>query len=139
MVFSGKLNHSSYIRTTQGLSRVEKMRINKPMKHLDHPNAWSWLGAAEGIELEGISLAQAADRAVSQLERRRDAGLPLHLAAVQLAALLVRLEGEMVAAGATSPEPFIERAYARARAVRLGEQFEAGLRTRTKCRRLAAR
>jgi hypothetical protein len=59
-----------------------------------------------------MSLAEAADRAVPQLEPCRDAGLPLRPETVRLAALLVHLEGEMVASGATSAEPFIERAYA---------------------------
>lgn len=69
-----------------------------------------------GIDFERLSLTEAADQAVSQLERQRDAGLSLRPQTVQFAALLVRIEGEMVASGAMSAEPFIERAYALDRA-----------------------
>jgi hypothetical protein len=51
---------------------------------------------------------------------------------VQLAALLVRLEGEMVVSGVTSAEPFIECAYARDRAHLLAERHRAGQRVWTR-------
>jgi hypothetical protein len=58
----------------------------------DFAAAWFWLShlaAAEGIDLQRLSLAEAADRAISQLEHQGDAGLPLRPGTVQLAVLLV--------------------------------------------------
>lgn len=43
-----------------------------------------------------MSLAEAADHAVSPLECHRDAGLALHPETVLFAALLVRLEGDPI-------------------------------------------
>ena len=101
----------------------------------DLSGAQSWLShwaTAEGIDFERMSLAQAADRAVSLLEQQREVGLPLRSETVRLAALLVRMEGEMVVAGASSPQPFIERAYALDRARLLGERHAAGQRIWTR-------
>jgi hypothetical protein len=106
----------------------------KRRKRPQQPDGWSWLcrlAAAEGINLQRMSLAEAADRAVSKLEHQRDASLPLRPQTVQFAALLVRLEGKTAASGATSAEPFVERAYARVRARRLREQYEAGWQVHT--------
>ena len=107
----------------------------KRRKHPDLSDARSWLShlaAAEGIDLEHLSLAEAVDRAVSQLEQQRDAGVPLRPGAVQFAALLLRIEGQMVVAGASSAEPFIERAYALDRARLLAERHAAGQRVWTR-------
>jgi hypothetical protein len=51
---------------------------NKRRTSPDYPDAWAWLGdlaAAEGIDLERMSLSEAADRAVSRLEQQRGEGL----------------------------------------------------------------
>jgi hypothetical protein len=107
----------------------------KRPKPPDLPDAWFWLShlaAAEGIDLGRFSLAEAADRAISQLEHQRDAGLPLRPGTVQLAALLIRLEGQMVVSGVPSAEPFIECAYARDRAHLLAERHRAGQRVWTR-------
>ena len=100
-----------------------------PKRRPDLSDARSWLShlsAADGINFEHLPLTEAADGAVSQLERQRDAGRPLRPEAVHLAALLVRIEGEMVVAGASSAEPFIERAYALDQARLLAERYAEG-------------
>jgi hypothetical protein len=109
--------------------------VPKRRKRPDLSDARSWLShlaAAEGIDFERMSFAEAADRAVSQLEQQRDAGLPLRPETVQLAALLVQIEGEMVAVGASSAELFIERAYALDRARLLAERHADGQRVWTR-------
>ena len=82
-------------------------------------DAWSWLcglAAAQRISLQKRTLAEAADCAVARLEHQRDCGLPLNPRTVQVAALLVRLEAELGASGASSAVPSVERAYVRERA-----------------------
>jgi hypothetical protein len=109
--------------------------VPKRPKRPDLSDARSWLShlaAAESIDLERMSFAEASDRAVSQLEQQRDAGLPLRPEAVHLAALLVRIEGERVVAGASSAAPFIERAYALDRARLLAERYAEGQRVWTR-------
>jgi len=103
--------------------------LPKRRKRPDLSDAGSWLchlAAAAGIDLQCLSLPEAADRAIFQLERQRDTGRPLRPPAVQFAALLVRIEGQMLASGATSPKAFIERAYALDRARLLAERHAAG-------------
>lgn len=98
------------------------------------PDAWAWLcslATGEGIDLERMPLAEAANRAVSRLEHRRAAGLSLTPAAIQLASLLVRLEGQSLS-GASSTEPFLEREYARVRARWLADRYTAGQRVWTR-------
>jgi chromatin segregation and condensation protein Rec8/ScpA/Scc1 (kleisin family) len=105
--------------------------VPKRRKRPNLSDARSWLShlaAAAGIDFERMSLAEAADRAVSQLEQQRDADLPLRPETVRLAALLVRIEGEMAVAGASSAEAFIERAYALDRARWLAGRHAAGQR-----------
>jgi len=75
---------------------------------------------------------EAANRAVSQLEQQREAGLRLRPGTVRFAALLVRIEGEMVVSGATSPATFIERAYALDCAGLLAERHAASRRVWTR-------
>ena len=90
-----------------------------------HTDAWSWLcglAASERISLQTMTLSEAADCAVARLENQRDCGLALNPRTVQVAALLVCLEAELVASGASSPVPLAERAYARERARLLAER-----------------
>ena len=79
-----------------------------------------------------MTLSEAADCAVARLEHQRDCGLPLNPRTVQVAALLVRLEGELVASGASSAKPFAERAYARERARLLAERHASAQRVWTR-------
>ena len=82
-------------------------------------DAWSWLcglTASERISLQTITLSEAADCAVARLENQRDCGLALNPRTVQVAALLVCLEAELGASGASSAVPSVERAYGRERA-----------------------
>ena len=98
-------------------------------------DAWSWLcglAAAQRISLQKRTLAEAADCAVPRLEHQRNCGLALNPRTVQVAALLVRLEAELVASGASSPVPLAERAYARERARRLAERHAAAQRVWTR-------
>ena len=93
-----------------------------------HRDAWSWLcglAASERISLQTMTLAEAADCATARLENQRDCGLALNPRTVQVAALLVRLEAELVASGASSPVPLAERAYAPERARLLAERHAA--------------
>ena len=63
------------------------------------------LAAAEGINLQG-NVADGSRRMRDLPTRTRArAGLPFRPETLQFAALLVRVVGEMVASGATSPEP----------------------------------
>ena len=96
----------------------------------DYPDAWAWLcdlAAAEGIKLERMPLTEAADCALSHLERKCAAGLPPAPGSVQLAALLVRLQGELALSGAASDDPILERAYACARARMLAARYAHSL------------
>ena len=86
------------------------------------------VAATESLDLTGMSLFEAAQCAVSHLEHRRDAGLPLNPEAVKLASLLARLEGESAVSGASTGDLFLERAYARDRARLLADRYAAGLR-----------
>ncbi len=120
----------------EGFVRSEKL---PPLpEHRKPPgcrNAWTWLctiAAAQDIDLQRMSLSEAADRAISHLEYQRDSGMPLIPATVQLASLLVRLEGEALLSDTFSTEPFIERAYARTLARWLATRWEAGLRVWTR-------
>ena len=93
-----------------------------------HTDAWSWLcglAASERISLQTMTLSEAADCAVARLENQRDCGLALNPRTVQVAALLVRLEGELVASGAYSSGPLAQRAYALERARLLAERHAA--------------
>ncbi len=94
-----------------------------------HVGAWSWLcglARAQGLDLDRISLAEAAERIVSQLEECRGSGVPLPADAVQLASRLVRWQRELLLAKASSADPLIERVYARERAKLLARQLERG-------------
>jgi len=73
-----------------------------------------------------MSLSDAAYCAVSHLERQRDAGLPLTPGAVDLVSRLAHLQGELAVSGASSAQPLLERAYARARARLLADRYAAG-------------
>ncbi len=98
-----------------------------------HASTWlCTLAAAQDIDLQRLSLSEAADCAISHLEYQRDTGMPLIPATVQLASLLVRLEGEALLSDASSTEPFIERAYARTLARWLATRLEASLRVWTR-------
>jgi hypothetical protein len=108
---------------------------NKRRTSPDYPDAWAWLGdlaAAEGIDLERMSLSEAADRAVSRLEQQRGKGLPLTLGTVELAAVLVRLQGEFAVSDASSADPLLERAYAHTRARMLAARYADGLEVWTR-------
>lgn len=94
-----------------------------------HPSAWSWLcrlARTQGLDLERISLAEAAERIVSQLEECRASGVPLPVDAVRLASRLVRWQGELLLSEASCADPLIERVYARERAQLLTRQLELG-------------
>ncbi len=94
-----------------------------------HVSAWSWLcgwARAQGLDLDRISLAEAAERIVSQLEECRASGVPLPVDAVRLASRLVRWQGELLLSEASSADPMIERVCARERAQLLARQLERG-------------
>ena len=107
------------------------MPKHKPRPRPEPADAWTWLyrlTAAEGIDLQHTSLAEAADCVVSRLEAQRDAGLSLSPETVRLAALLVRVEAEVIASGASSPEPFLQHAHLRAWTRLLAERYAANRR-----------
>ncbi len=94
-----------------------------------HVSAWSWLCGltrTQGLDLERISLAEAAERIVSQLEQYRASGVPLPADAVRLASRLVRWHGELLLSEGSSVDPLIERVYARERAKLLARQLKRG-------------
>ncbi len=91
-------------------------------------SGWDWLrglARAHGIDLTQTSLARAAGLLISQLEQCRASGRPLPPEAVRLASRLIRLQGELVEPDA-SPDPLVERIYARERAKLLARQLERG-------------
>ena len=107
----------------------------KRQKPQRHPGPWEWLcasAAAEGIDIQNLSLSAAADCALRHLERRRHASLPLTPGAVDLAARLIQLQGEWAVSGASSAAPFLERAHARARARLLADRYTAGQHARSR-------
>ena len=102
-----------------------------------HTDAWSWLcglAASERISLQTMTLSEAADCAVARLENQRDCGLALNPRTVQVATLLVCLESELMASGASSAVLSVERAYVRERARLLAGQHAAAQSVWTRIR-----
>jgi hypothetical protein len=98
-------------------------RIHRP----NLPGAWVWfcrLTAAQDIHLHRVSIAEAAELAVSRLETQKQARAPLNPELVRVAALLVELLG-VLAADEPAAGPFVERLWARERARLLGERYAA--------------
>jgi hypothetical protein len=93
------------------------------------PSAENWLlgwARAYGFDLHSDALPQAAEFLLGELEKLQLRGEALPADLVRLAALLVRLQGEMLIADAQVAQPFIERAYARERARSLARQLDRG-------------
>lgn len=99
------------------------MAKRPPVPHL---TAWEWLcgwARQHGIEPELVQMSDAAEHLVLALEQKRAAGNPLPRSAVQLAALLVRITGELGVEGIeptwAAAQSRIELAFARRRAAAL--------------------
>lgn len=93
------------------------------------PSAWSWLAGwtrVHGIDWNATSLPQAAGLLIHQLEALERNGQTPPADMLRLAALLVRIEGEMLLADAPVASPFLERAYVRERARSLARQLSFG-------------
>lgn len=88
--------------------------------------AWEWLcgwARQHGVEPEMVQTSDAAGHLVIVLEQKRAAGNSLPRSAVQLAALLVRITGELASEGIeptwAAAQSRIEQAFARRRAAAL--------------------
>ena len=91
-----------------------------------HLTAWEWFctwARQQGVEPDSLEISDVAEYLVTNLERKRASGNPLPAAMVQLAALLVKIAGELEIEGVeptwAAAHSRIELAFARRRAAAL--------------------